>query len=60
MLAADRNAISTGLHLQDGTPWLVYKRLHVGATSWMVFAENSINPFWLGSGHDDLVAMAKE
>lgn len=49
MTASDRDAISTGFYLQDGTPWLYYKRLHVGATSWMVFAENRLNPFWMRS-----------
>lgn len=47
MNASDRDALSTGFYLQDGSPWLCYKRLHVGATSWMVFAENAINPFWM-------------
>jgi hypothetical protein len=44
--ATDREAISTGFHLQDGTPWLYYNRLHVGATAWMVLAEKQVNPFW--------------
>ena len=47
--ASDHDAVSTGFYLSDGTPWLYYRRLHVGATSWLVLAEHSVNPFWLGS-----------
>lgn len=60
VMAASRDALSTGFHQQDGTPWLYYKRLHIAATSWMVFAENSVNPFWLGSRSEGTVAMAKK
>ncbi len=60
VMAADRDALSTGFHQQDGTPWLYYKRLHVGATSWLVLAERSANPFWLGSRQDSALAMAKK
>ena len=58
--AADRDWLTTGFYLQDGTPWLYYNRLHVGATSWMIFAELSVNPFWLGSRYDGTVDMAKK
>jgi hypothetical protein len=60
MTAADRDSLSTGFYQQDGSPWLYYKRLHVGATSWMVFAEKSVNPFWLGSRAEGALAMAKK
>ena len=58
--AADRDWLTTGFYLQDGTPWMYYKRLHVGATSWLVFAEQSVNPFWLGSRTDGTLASAKQ
>jgi len=48
LAAADRDAISTGFYLQDGTPWLYYRRLHVGATAWLVLAATNTNPFWFG------------
>ncbi len=54
--AADREVITTGFHLKDGQPWLYYKRLHVGATAWALLAEQSMNPFWMGSASDHAVA----
>lgn len=60
VMAADRDALSTGFYQQDGTPWLYYKRLHVAATSWLVLAERSANPFWLGSRQDSSLAMADQ
>lgn len=58
--ASDRDAISTGFYLTDGTPWLYYNRLHVGATSWLVLAERGVNPFWLGSRHEGPLVVAKK
>lgn len=46
--AADRDETSTGFHLNIGGPWVYYQRLHVGATAWLVLAEHSANPFWMG------------
>jgi hypothetical protein len=45
--AASRDYTSTGFHLRDGTPWLYHNRLHIGATSWLVLAEQGVNPFWM-------------
>ncbi|KAA0238485.1 MAG: hypothetical protein EDM74_06700 [Armatimonadetes bacterium] len=47
--AADRDGLTTGFQLSDGTPWLYYNRSHVGATAWLVLAEENANPFWLGT-----------
>ena len=57
--ASDRDAISTGFYLGDGTAWLYYNRLHVGATAWLVLADRAANPFWLGSRRDGHVAVAQ-
>ncbi|MFH0881161.1 MAG: hypothetical protein V2A34_15730 [Lentisphaerota bacterium] len=57
--AADREVITTGFHLKDGTPWLYYKRLHVGATAWFALAEKSYNPFWMGGEIDQSLAALK-
>lgn len=47
--AADRDGLTTGFFLPDGQPWLYFRRAHVGATAWLVLAEKSANPFWMGS-----------
>ena len=58
--ATDREEISTGFHLANGMPWLYYQRLHTGATSWLVLAENGLNPFWMGkSATEQLVSAMK-
>ena len=43
--AATLEGLSTGIYLSDGTPWVYYRRGHVGATGWLVFAETGTNPF---------------
>lgn len=47
--AVNRDGLTTGFSLPTGEPWFYFRRLHVGATAWMVLAERGINPFWLGS-----------
>jgi hypothetical protein len=37
--------LTTGFYLNDGQPWLYFRRLHVGATAWLALAERNINPF---------------
>jgi len=44
--AADRDGLTTGIWSTDGTPWLYFKRPHVGATAWLVLAQKQVNPFW--------------
>ncbi|MEW6079454.1 MAG: hypothetical protein AB1724_16730 [Thermodesulfobacteriota bacterium] len=43
--AASRDGLTTGFYLSDGKPCLYDHRAHVGATAWLYFAENGINPF---------------
>jgi hypothetical protein len=43
--AASRDRLTTGFFLATGEPWYYYKRLHVGATAWLVLAELGVNPF---------------
>jgi hypothetical protein len=45
--AADRDGLTTGIYLSDGQPWLYHRRLHVGATAWLVLAETQQNAFWM-------------
>lgn len=47
--AVNRDGLTTGFTLPTGEPWFYFKRLHVGATAWMVLAEKGANPFWLGA-----------
>lgn len=47
--AVNQDKLTTGFSLPTGEPWYYFKRLHVGATAWMVFAEKGVNPFWIGS-----------
>ncbi len=49
MPAASKDGLFTGFYLPDGQPWLYFDRLHVGATGWLVLAENGVNPFWFGA-----------
>ena len=58
--ATDREEISTGFHLANGMPWLYYQRLHTGATSWLVLAENGLNPFWMGNPATEQLVSAKK
>ena len=43
--AASIDGLTTGFDLPDGSPWVYYRRAHVGATGWAVFA-CGFNPFW--------------
>jgi hypothetical protein len=45
--AADRDGLTTGFNLPDGTPLLYYYRPHVGATAWFILAQTGKNPFWM-------------
>ena len=45
LIAANLNELTTGLYLTTGEPWLYYRRQHVGATGWMIFALRKFNPF---------------
>ncbi len=45
MPATDGACLNTGFTLDDGSPWLYYPRLHVGATAWRALAELGINPY---------------
>jgi len=48
--ATDQDAgLPTGFKLSDGECNRYYKRAHVGATAWFIFAERGVNPYWLGN-----------
>lgn len=47
--AVNQDKLTTGFSLPTGEPWFYIKRLHIGATAWLVFAEKQVNPFWIGS-----------
>ena len=44
--SADKDGLRTGFDVFFGVPWIYYHRLHVGATAWLVLAEQGVNPFW--------------
>ena len=46
IVAASQDGLSTGFDLPTGGPWNYYNRLHIGATSWFIFAELGYNPYW--------------
>ena len=51
LFASDRtNGLLTGFE-RDGQRLRYFKRPHIGATAWLVFAERGVNPYWLGR-HD--------
>jgi len=41
IFASNKNGLTTGFN------WLYFKRLHIGATAWLLFAQTGLNPFWL-------------
>src|SRR5581483_1145659 len=38
--ATDGSCLNTGFKLNDGSAWLYYPRLHIGATGWLQLAES--------------------
>lgn len=54
--AASHDNLTTGLITKglgdEEYQWLYYKRLHIAATAWFVFAELGRNPYWLYSDID--------
>jgi len=58
MLATDQQRLETGIELpqvkgidimslsEEEKWWFYFKRPHLGATAWFVFAETDFNPFW--------------
>ena len=46
--AASKDGLTTGFDLPTDPPepWLYYKREHIGATAWYIFAVKGINPYW--------------
>jgi hypothetical protein len=52
IVATNVDELTTGFQLSDGSSWLYYKRLHVGATAWLALAQMKVNPFWLGHGEN--------
>jgi hypothetical protein len=45
IMASSRDRLSTGF-TKDWGPWVYYRRPHVGATCWYIFAELGWNPYW--------------
>src|SRR5439155_2033296 len=44
--AASHDGVSTGFDTSGNMPFRLFRRLHVGATSWLVFAQRQFNPFY--------------
>jgi hypothetical protein len=48
LFASDQTGgLLTGFE-RDGQRLRYFKRPHIGATAWLVFAERGVNPYWLG------------
>jgi hypothetical protein len=45
MVAASKDGLTTGF-VKEWGPWVYYRRPHVGATCWAIFAEMGWNPYW--------------
>jgi hypothetical protein len=45
MYASSKDYLTTGFN-KDWGPWVYYRRPHVGATCWYIFAELGWNPYW--------------
>lgn len=48
LYASSKDGLTTGFDLLSGGPWYYFRRLHVGATAWLVLAQSGVNPYWLG------------
>jgi hypothetical protein len=59
MPATDGEPITTGFHLNSGTPWLYLPRYHIGATAWKYLAEKKANPFWMNASSTRLFTSAE-
>lgn len=46
LVAASRDGLTTGFDTAAGTPFHYFRRLHVGATAWNVFAQLGVNPYY--------------
>jgi len=44
--AASHDGLSTGFMTAGGDPFKYFRRLHVGATAWNVFAQLNLNPYY--------------
>ena len=55
--AVNQDKLTTGFSLPTGEPWFYFRRLHIGATAWMVFAEKGVNPFWVGAKKEEKLAL---
>jgi len=57
MPAADRDGLTTGINVSinesGAVRWVYCDNLHTGATAWLVFAEQGVNPFWMGNATDN-------
>jgi hypothetical protein len=47
--ATCHDGLSTGFYLPNGDPLKYFRRLHVGATSWLALAQLEANPYYLDS-----------
>jgi hypothetical protein len=46
VVAASRDALTTGFETPRADPFKYFRRLHAGATSWNVFAQLGVNPYY--------------
>jgi hypothetical protein len=46
IVAAAHDGVSTGFDTSANTPFRWFRRLHVGATAWLAFAQRGFNPFY--------------
>ncbi|HEX8147939.1 MAG TPA: DUF4214 domain-containing protein [Pyrinomonadaceae bacterium] len=51
--AASHDGLTTGFRLEEDVPFLYHRRPHVGATSWNVFAQLALNPYFVNENRID-------
>ena len=46
VMAVSIEPLTTGFQRMSGEDWVYWRRAHVGATCWYLFAEDGWNPYW--------------
>jgi hypothetical protein len=53
LAAASHEGLTTGFKLEENIPFLYFRRTHTGATSWNIFAQLGVNPYFVNVNRID-------
>jgi hypothetical protein len=53
LVAASHDGLTTGFKLEEDIPFLYFRRRHIGANSWNVFAQLGLNPYFINENRID-------